>query len=250
MDMVASYSNLLERVGHFLFGMRSDYSADQSKDITDCIGDGLRRVYAAYDWSFFHPVKTIPTVDGKSSYDLPPGFDSIESEIHYELGEDTFYPPLSERSDSQIRHWQQHDDDKGRPLYFSTRTVEFDPAVGSRRQLILYPTPDSQYTLRARMKLRQTPIDATNQYPVGGETLAPVITAACLAAAEHNYDDNEAVHEKRFLELLPMAIAADQQRSSPRTLGPDAPHSRRLFVSDYWLRSSRIGTLTLDGDTL
>jgi hypothetical protein len=100
------------------------------------------------------------------------------------------------------------------------------------------------------MILRQTMIDETNLYPVGGEVLTQVITEACLAAAEHNYDETEAVHEKRFLEMLPLAIQADRERSSPTSLGPDAPRSEQRLVSDYWLRSSRIGSLTLDGETL
>jgi hypothetical protein len=90
-------------------------------------------------------------------------------------------------------------------------------------------------------------IDETNLYPVGGETLSQVITEACIASAEHNFDDTEAVHEKRLQELLPLAIMADQEKSSPTSLGPDAPRDERRRVSDYWLRSSRIGTPSLDG---
>lgn len=250
MEMVASYSNLLERTGHFLFGKRSGYSEDEVKDLEDCIGDGLKRVYAAHDWSFFHPVKTITTAANTATYDLPFGFDSIKSEMQYPLGEDTFYPPLLERSDSQIRRWQQDDDETGRPLYFCTRTVEFEPTIGSRKELVLYPTPDDAYTLYAEMTVRPVPIDSVNQYPVGGETLAPVITEACMAAAEKNFDDGEGIHEKRFLQLLPMAIMEDQERSSPKSLGPDAPRSEQRGVSSYWIRSSRIGSLTLDGETL
>lgn len=250
MEMVANYFSLLERTGHFLFGIRSGFSADQTKDIEDCIGDGLRRVYAAHDWSFFRPVKTIKTIDGEATYELPHGFDSIQSEMHYGLGADTFYPPLQERSDSQVRRWQQDDDEEGRPLYFSVRTVEFDPVVGSRKKLILYPTPDEEYTFHAEMTLRPMPIDSVSQYPIGGEILAAVITEGCLAAAEHNYDDTEAVHEKRFLELLSMAMREDQEKNSPTVLGPDAPRSELRGVSTYWIRSSRIGALTLDGDTL
>lgn len=250
MEMVASYSSLLERVGKFAEGVRSGFSGDQTKDIEDCIRDGLERVYSAHDWSFFHPVKAITTVANTATYNLPFGFDSINSEIHYLLGEDTFYPPLLERSQGQIRRWQQDDDETGRPLYFSVPTVEFEPTVGSRKKLVLYPTPDDAYTLRAEMTLRKLPIDSVNQYPVGGDTLAAVITQSCLAAAEHNFDDGEGVHEKRFLELLPMAIAEDQERSSPKSLGPDAPRSEQRGVSTYWIRSSRIGSLTLDGETL
>lgn len=59
--MVARYASLLERVGHFLFGIRSSFSADQTDDIEDCIRDGLHDVYTAHAWSFFRPVKPITT---------------------------------------------------------------------------------------------------------------------------------------------------------------------------------------------
>lgn len=248
--LTVSYTSLLERVGRFLFGQRAGYEGSEMSDIDDCIRDGLRRVYAAHDWSFFQPVKTITTVDGTSAYDLPTGYQSIESELHYGLGEDTFYPPVRERSDSQIRQWQQRDDEEGRPLYFSVRTTEFDPEAGSGRQLILYPTPDDEYTLYANMTLKPTMIDATNEYPVGGETLAAVITEACLAAAEHNLDDGEGIHEKQFLQLLPLAIMADQHKSSPMSLGPDVPADGRRSMSSYWVRAARMGSLSLDGETL
>ena len=248
--MVVNYTGLLERIGRYLFGTRNTYSHDETRDIDDCINDGLDRVYAAHDWSFFRPEVPIITVDGQAEYDLPLGYDSIQNELHYGLGEDTFYPPVQERSDSQIRTWQQRDDYENRPLYFSVRAAEFDPTIGSRKKLILYPTPDDEYTLYAQMTLRQVPIDSVNQYPIGGELLSAVITQACLAAAEHNLDDGEGIHEKRFLELLPMAIRADQDRSSPRTLGGDAPRSERGSVSSYWLRSSRIGAVSLDGTDL
>ena len=241
--LTISFLSLLERVGRFLFGQRSGHSDSDTDDIEDCIRDGLRRVYAAHDWSFFKPVKTIATVDGTSAYDLPTGYESIESEMHYALGEDTFYPPVKERSDSQIRRWQQRDDTEGRPLYFSVRTTEFDPEVGSRRQLILYPTPDDAYTLYANMTLRPVMIDATNLYPIGGETLSQLIVEACMASGEHNLDDGEGIHEKRFLDLLPLAIRADQEKSSPQSLGPDAPQATRRSIS----RSAMMGDISLDG---
>lgn len=248
-DMVASYSSLLERVGHFLFGIRSGYSADQTTDIEECIKDGLRDVYAAHSWSFFRPVKTITTEADTYAYDLPTGYEAIEGELHYAPGESNYYPPVQQRHDTEIRKLQQDDttSDTDRPLYFSIRAVEFDETVGSRSQLILFPTPDDEYVLYARMKLRATMIDSTNQYPVGGESLSQLITEACLAAAERNYDEQEGRHTKRFLELLPLAIAADLEMTSPTTLGRDAPQGENV---DIISRSVRMGDVTLDGVTL
>jgi hypothetical protein len=312
--MTVSYSNLLERVGRFLFGQRSGYSDSETSDIEDCIQDGLRMVYTAHDWSFFRPLADITTtapyatgtvevVDGvvaltdgvfpswaadgtlrvSSRYysvatrdsdtqvtlddttvdldagttfelgrldiPLPVAFEAVsgDSDLTYYPGQNELYPPVKMRHDSTIRTLQQDGPHFSRPTYYSVRTVEFDPTTGSRKRMAFYPTPDSAYVLRVPMILRPTMIDDTNQYPVGGETLAAVITEACLAAAEHNLDDGEGIHEKRFLQLLPLAIRADQEKSSPTTLGGDAPRSGRSGVSSYWLRSARLGVVSLDG---
>jgi len=315
--MTVSYTNLLARVGRFLFGQRSGYSDSETSDIEDCIQDGLRTVYAAHDWSFFKPVKDITTTapyttgtitvvngvvtlatgtfpswaadgllkadngyysvatrdgdsqvtlddttldaDAGTTYELArpeipldASFEAIagDSDLTYYPDQNELYPPVRMRHDSAIRTWQQDDPYFDRPIYYSVRTVEFDSTVGSRKVLAFYPAPDAAYILRVPMILRPTMIDADNPYPVGGETLAVVITEACLAAAEHNLDDAEAVHNKRFVELLPLAIRADQEKSSPTSLGPDAPRTGNFSTSNYWLRSARIGAVSLDGTTL
>ena len=306
--MVASYSSLLERVGHYLFGIRDSFSSDQITDIEDCIREGLREVYAAHPWSFFRPVKeivttapystgTITVVDGvvtldsgtfpswaaagvlkvdsdyyavdtrdgntqitledttvdvdagtsyelaRPEYDLPTTCEAIEGDLTYEAGQSDFYPPVRQKHDGEIRRLRQDDPYHDRPIYFGIRTVEFDPTVGSRRRLTLYPTPDASYVLMARMKLRATMIDTTNQYPVGAESLSQVILEACLSQAERNFDQQEGLHTKRFQELLPFAIQADLEAVSPTRLGNDAPRDQD---SDFNARAVRFGDITLD----
>ena len=306
--MQVTYATLLERVGHFLFGLRTGYSADQTSDINECIQDGLNDVYTAHKWSFFRPISTITTTApyttgtvtvaagvvtlvtgtwpswaasgvfkldedyyevktrdsnsqitledtsvtdavastyelGRQEYDLPTTFEAIEGDLTYEPGQSDFYPPVKQRHDDQIRRMLQDDPYWDRPIYYGIRTVEFDRTVGSRRRLTLYPTPDAVYVLRARMKLRPLMIDSTNLYPVGGETLAQVITEACLAAAERNYDEQEKRHTKRFMELLPLAIGADMDMTAPTQLGPDAPEGED---ADMVSRAVRVGSITFN----
>jgi hypothetical protein len=172
---------------------------------------------------------------------------SNDSDLTYYPDQNELYPPVQMRHDVAIRTWQQDEPYFDRPIYYSVRTVEFDPTVGSRKVLAFYPAPDEAYVLRVPMILRPTMIDADNLYPVGGETLAAVITEACLASAESNLDDGEGIHKKRFLELLPLAIRADQEKSSPTSLGPDAPRNGRSGMSNYWSRAARMGAVSLDG---
>lgn len=316
-----SYYSLLERVGHYLFGIRSGFSSDQTTDISDCINDGLRRVYSAHDWSFLHPVAdvvttapyatgtvtiaagvvtltggTFPswaasgvlqvnnqyysvasrgsntqitldttslTIATASSYQLArpeipldASFDSVsnDSDLTYYPSPECWYPPVKWRHDSTIRQLEGSNPEFDRPVFYSVRTSTFDPTVGSRKVLALYPAPDQVYTLRVPMILRPVLLDGTNLYPIGGEILSQVILEACLAAAEHNFEEREHVHEKRFQELIGLAIRDDQERSSPTSLGPDSPRGERggfgVVDYEYRLREQRMGRLTFDGDTL
>jgi hypothetical protein len=313
--MTVGFLSLLERVGRFLFGQRSGYSDSDTADIEDCIRDGLRRVYAAHDWSFFRPMEDVTTtapyttgtievvdgvvtlsdgtfpswaadgllkadnnyysiasrdgdtqitlddtsvdIDAATTYELgrpeislPTAFEAVanDSDLTYYPDQNEVYPSVRMRHDQTIRAWHQRNDPYyDRPIFYSVRTVEFDPTVGSRKVLAFYPTPDAAYVLRVPMILRPVFIDADNPYPVGGETLSAVILEACLSAAEQNLDETEGVHEKRLLELLPAAIRADQDKSSPTSLGPDSPRIAGRVGSYYWARSARIGTVSLDG---
>lgn len=313
-----SYSILQERVGHYLFGIRSSYSADQVDDIDDCLHDGMRRVYSAHDWSFLRPIadvsttapyatgtitiasgvvtltggtfpawaadgvlqvsnqyysvatrdsdtqitldSTSVTVASASSYELArpeipldAAFDSVanDSDLTYYPSPDYWYPPVRWRHDATIRQLEGNNPEFDRPCFYSVRTVTFDPTVGSRKVLALYPTPDQAYTLRVPMILRPVLLDSTNVYAIGGEVLSQVMLEACLAAAEHNFEERDHVHEKRFMELIGLAIRDDQDRSSPTSLGRDGSASG-FGMTDYAyrLREQRIGGLSLDGTSL
>ena len=177
--------------------------------------------------------------------------DDKHSDLTYYPGQNERYPPVRILHDQNIRTKQQDNPYYDRPIYYSVRTAEFDPTVGSRKRLAFYPTPDAAYVLRVPMILRMTMIDVTNQYPVGAEMLSQVITESCFAAAERIYDNkDEGLHTKRLMKLLPLAIHADMERSTPTSLGPDNPRGDGYYDSEHQARAVRMGALTLDGDTL
>lgn len=312
-----NYQNLLERVGHYLFGIRTGFSVDQTSDISDCMNDGMRRAYAAHDWSFLHPVADVVTTApyttgtiaiaagvvtltggtfptwaasgimkvsnryysvasrdsatqitldtasvtvasgasyqlGRPEIELDAAFDAVanDSNLTYYPSPNSWYPPVQWRHDATIRQLEGNNPEFDRPALYSVRTVTFDPTVGSRKSLALYPTPDQVYTLRVPMILRPVLLDAVNLYAIGGELLSQVILESCLAAAETNFEERDHVHHRRYMELIELAIRDDQDRSSPTSLGPDVgDRSRRFGVVDYQyrLREQRIGSISLDG---
>jgi len=193
---------------------------------------------------------------GRPEIPLADTFEAIsgDSDLTYYPDQNELYPPVRQRDDQYIRTKQQDDPYYDRPCYYSVRTVEFDPTVGSRKRLALYPTPDAAYVLRVPMILRPTMIDATNQYPVGGETLSQLIVEACLMAVELDFNRMPDRHTAQFQQMLPLAIRADLEKSAPTSLGPDRPRGEGyhfgVYDRDHYARAARMGSLTLDGDTL
>jgi hypothetical protein len=319
--MAFSYSSLLERVGHYLFGIRDGFSTDQLSDINDCIRDGLHRVYSSHNWSFFRPLVDVTTTQpystgtvtvasgvvtltggvfpawasgavikiggryyhvktrdnntqitlqdnsvtiadannfqlSKPEVELDAAFESVanDSDLTYYPESNRWYKSVEQRHDATIRKLLESNPEFNRPCFYSVRTTRFDPNVGSRKVLAFYPLPDKEYVLRVPMILRPTMIDESNPYPIGGELLSQTILEACLAAAEHNFEEREHVHEKRYQEMIALAIKNDQERSSPKSLGPDAPFGERarfsVFDYDYRLREQRIGQIIFDGESL
>jgi len=192
---------------------------------------------------------------GRPEIPMPDEFEAVSGDrkLTYYPGLNECYPPVCEKHDQALRIMQQNNPDYDRPRYYSIRTVSFDPSVGSRRRLAFYPTPDASYVLRVPMILRPLMITPANPCPIGSEQLSQLIIEACLASVEMDfYEKTDGRHTQVFQGMLAKAIATDQERSSPTSLGPDMGDGRRsrMFDSDYWARSARIGDLTLDGDEL
>lgn len=246
-SLATLYSTLRGRISRFAFGQRSVSSLDSEElaDINACIQDGLSDVYSAHKWSFLYPSISITTVSGKSLYDLPAGYDSMMGPLTYSYGASFYYPHIDIINESEIRRKQASYSDSGPPQYASIVMDEYDASVGSKRQLMLYPTPDGAYELKAKMRLRPTMIDGDNPNPLGAEVLSQVIIESCLAAAERTFrDTDEEVHSKTYARLLAAAIEIDKDAASPDFIETDQ------FLGGYDGELPRKGTITLFGEVL
>ena len=180
-------------------------------------------------------------------YALPAGFDSIEGPFTFPTGTGWQYSEVDVIREVEIRKHLSKNNTPGPPRYAAIVTSAFDPTVGSQRQVLFYPIPDAAYVLSATMTLRTTMIDATNQYPLGAEVLAPVIVKSVLAAAERNLESAPGVHCQQLEALLAAAVASDRDKQGPDNLGQgcDAEHpaANRQFYRD-------IGTMTVNGQVI
>ena len=245
--MTVSFSDLQTAIGRTFIVVRTGWTSDQTNDINDCIRDGLNEVYSAYRWSFLRPRISITTVASPATfaYDLPAACDTIEDDaLTYPTGQGWEYRKVLIVPEVDLREMRARCDRVGRPEVAALVTQTFDPTAGSKRQIELYPTPDAVYTLTGTCHLRPVMLDATNQYPIGGELLAPVFKEAVLAAAERFLDEQMGVHNAQFQKLLAAAIAEDKDRASPSQLGRSRGGEDGFEELGFY---SRIGELTFEG---
>jgi hypothetical protein len=184
----------------------------------------------------------------RTHYDLPTGFDAIEGdELFYPAGLNDYYPQVKVVKEAGIRRQQQYYHYAGRPVMAALAVSRFDPTVGSVRQIMFFPSPDAVYELYARLRLKPTMLDGTNQYPIGGDTLGQVFIEACLAAGEVLLDDRSGEHTAKFNALLAEAVQRDKLDSTPGYLGKD---EGAVEQDDWPPVVRRGGTITLFGEEI
>lgn len=131
----------------------------------------------------------------------------------------------------------------GRPVEAAVRQKEtFDPTVGQRYELLLWPTPNAVYTLRYRYECNPNNLDATNAYIRGGQPHMETMLESILAACEVKMNDQIGLHKQLFMERLAASVSHDRKAGAPDTLGYDdaARRDDSLTYTDYhdWNRPS------------
>jgi len=239
------YDNLLLAVGDFL-GFRRDVTAYSADEISQCdraIDAGYRRFLnppavldhmtgrmSAHQWSFLHLTGTQATAAADYDYDLPANYGFPEGPVAFAEGEG--FGALIQRNEAQIRAYRQNITSTGRPIYFAVRAKVMAAAdgVGQRFELLLHPTPGGEYNL---VYPYHVVVDSVKDmsYPYGGAQHTETIRQACLAAAEEA-EDEEGIHNKRFLECLTASISADRRQGSAN-FGYNGDHSDRGGLGKY-----------------
>lgn len=219
------YGELVKSVAVFL-GYDPDNLTDvQKSQIDGYVQSGVRNFYYPpktaegvdehFEWSFLRRPTWLPVSAGADTYPLGYGFGRIAGQI--EVIDDPG-PTIPIIPYADIVRFRARGD-KGRPRFATVIACRTD---GSRRQtkaILLYPTPDRDYTLHFTCDADTGKLDAEDRpYPLGGAMFAELITESCLAVAEQRANDEEGLHSKKFAELLVSMIARDR-KSSAQTFG-------------------------------
>lgn len=171
------------------------------------------------------------------TYNLPANFGGIVGPLQYAVGMSEYYPPVRITKEVEVRRRLADYMLVMRPeiaAIVSPATMSFsdlaltnpqltnvstDVTQGTSWQIMFYPVPDAMYVLSYTMKAMPFMLDATNQYPLGGNVISQLIDSACMAASERLLDDSEGIYNRKFESLLAAAIDYDRSAMSPDTLG-------------------------------
>lgn len=102
-----------------------------------------------------------------------------------------------------------------RPAYAAVTPRPFDPTVGQRFDLILWPQPGSVYHLTYTKVVLPNELSAANKYAYGGAQHAETVLASCLAVAEARLKDQPGGPlAQDYMRRLEAAIAADTRNKA------------------------------------
>ncbi len=166
------------------------------------------------------------SIASNGNYDLPLDFGGIDGPLTY--GVDEGYIPVEISSEGQIRALRQRNTSASKPWMAAIRPkVSHSGASVQRFELLLEPSPDSDYTFGYRYVANARKLTESNPHPLGcdQQVHAEALLASVMAVAESRLDDERGVKHAEFIERITAAIAHDERASTPETLGYNADRS-------------------------
>lgn len=254
MSLAVTYETLQCSIGRFLGYDRDpgNWSEDEQADVEEVIAKGLRQFYRpprlpsereSHQWSFMRPLGTLEITTGTGDYEMPSDFADLDGDLYY---------VTTELSPHRIRtvHEGRILELRQRNHYAQTTTYPREAAIvpvkgdGSEElvyQLMIWPLPDADYTLKFRYFARQQMLTDAADIPLGGSEHAETILASCLAAAESFLDDERGNKYQEFMDQLAASVDFDRRANTPSTLGYMCDRSDRRGIEPY-VRSPNITT--------
>lgn len=231
------------------------WDAQQQAAISSVVKSGLRRFYfpeplpgdsGSYDWSFLKPLATLLLLNAQNTLPLPDDFGGIEGQATLSATVNSAWYALPIVGEGLIRaEFSRTPLATGRPRMLAQVPLKGTPGgQGQRFGLMVYPTPDADYSIQFTYYINPDALDLTNPFAYGGLAHVETIREACLAAAEDTLDDAQTVHASRFVQRLAASISMDR-RLRPETLGYNGDRSdgRRHWRGDY----HGLGQITVNG---
>lgn len=227
-------------------------SSDQQTIIDRCVDSGLRAFYSPvplpgervmWMWSFMQPEFTIGLDPNQKAVDLPDDFGGFVGSLYFST-DDLSWDVLRLTGIGQILQERQRDSgtNAGAPRLAAVQVLPTTGAEGQRFALEVWPTPDSNYTLKGVYLSNPYQLTASLTYPLGGQPHAETLRMACLAAAERDVNGEIGVNNAEFKERLIASVNWDRRATGPKWFGINADGGRNKLPS-----FERTGYTTYEG---
>ena len=160
-----------------------------------------------YRWSFLRQTTTLATTSGQETYVLPDGYNGMIIPFKHTT-DDTTNPDEVPLEFIYIKKSQSSGDSY--PLWFAIKDSDFDQAIGRKKEVIFYPTPNQTYTYYYTYRFTPlAPVEDTDFFvgPVGS---SEAILECSLAVAELQEKDEIGNHNKMADMLVQQLIGDDK----------------------------------------
>lgn len=224
------YADLCKEIAWSLgYGMKaySALTADELALVESVLNAALRKFYyplleeEPYGWSFLHPTTTLTTVADDYDYTLPDGIANVEGDLTYATDDSTSMI-LQKVSEAQIRAWRMGGTSSGRPTHYAVRPRTATGGAGQKWEVLLFPTPNAEYTLSYQGEMIPNKLTASAPYPLGGGRHSETILALCQAEVESRVHGMPAGPMLRnALERLKASVLLDRRLGESYVLGAD-----------------------------
>ncbi len=146
-------------------------------------------------------------------YELPDDFGRLYGELTHESG--NYYRPVVLISVARIQELRGRENEIGLPYFGAVQYKSHDDqSEGQRLQIMMYPTPDSDYALTYTYEKYSGALSDSNAYPLGGMKFSELYIESCLSVAEQNSDDTISLHTDAFYRLLVDGVARDMKQGA------------------------------------
>lgn len=185
----------------------------------------------------------------QDDYTLGDDFERLLSPPTYNPGGSNKWAPI-QVPEAVIRDWRSQETSRTGtqyPTYYAIRSLTNDPTVGTRSQILFYPSVATTAILEYQYKVRPSELTTTNKYAWGASDHSETIKDAVLAAFEMHIDGTPGVFNQKFQQSLMASIARDRRVSMGGLIGRMTDGSDGM--AGRWDRRPNGYTVTFNGVT-
>lgn len=207
------------------------------------VNDGYKK-FLVFDWSWKSESDALEVQGGKYEYELPDDYAYLKTP--FKLAPNTGYIAPRETSYANLLQYRSFYPMQGTPFFYAFRTT-YDKEVGIRYILVLYPTPNSNFTYNYEYSRIVNELVNNGDIPYCPANLSPVLRAFCLAEVEKFDDEGSKDHwtTELYKTLLPQALRDD----SKRTPGSVGNMNNVSGIGDFTMYPQWGNQVTINNDT-